>query len=246
MPRQASLAAGVLQTAMRLSIAIGLGITAAAYGSVHHIAQEHKAIQLAYSRVYLCGIAFASLGLLFVPFMKIEPQGRKQTPSVPGARSSEQPRNGGEYIDDTFAEVHRQMSSGQKTVGSKPSKSSVRTDAVTLSEGSFFPRWSWEGERWVASPGGIHSGAGIVYEVCINCLKERKVTLGSSDETLVNNSNTDNGTQNNMIRTVGSRDRHDATARGSYKEWNGGQWNNRWNNSYYAERGVRDGGNGWL
>src|SRR3990170_1442447 len=106
MPRQSSLAAGVLQTAMRLCVAIGLGITTAAFGSEQNTPRGHRDIHLSYSRAYLCGIIFACIGLLFVPFMKIEPQGTKPLKREPTTQSAEhRPRNGGEYVDDVESEA---------------------------------------------------------------------------------------------------------------------------------------------
>lgn len=85
MPTQSSLAAGVLQTAMRLSISVGLGITAAVYGSVAQTPEGKADVDLPFERAYLCSIMFAVAGLLFIPFMTIGRQGKRSpSPSITG------------------------------------------------------------------------------------------------------------------------------------------------------------------
>jgi hypothetical protein len=174
MPTQSSLAAGVLQTSMRISISVGLGITAAVYGSVTQTPEGRANVNLPFERAYLCSIMFAVTGLLFVPFMKIGRQGRRSPPpSITGTTmvEEERPRTGGEYSDDHPSSEHRHI------IGNKPSQTSLWSSATAGSVDSFFPRWSWEGE--IAWPDDRYrpKSSNVVYEVCVNCLEERRVVV---------------------------------------------------------------------
>lgn len=84
MPDQSSLGAGILQTAMRLSISIGLSISSAAYNSVPASTAQSDPMK-PYKRAYLSCIIFAALGLCFIPFMKMLRQG-----NVPNISSLEE------------------------------------------------------------------------------------------------------------------------------------------------------------
>jgi hypothetical protein len=253
MPRQASLAAGVLQTAMRLSISIGLAITAAVYGSEYNSPQGSRDLNLPYFRAYLCSILFSVLGLFFIPFMKIETQGRKRPPSSPQIVHSfeeDRPRTGGEYSDDHSNRKEIRESGGQRSLGRKVSNSSKWSVATVGTEESYFPRWSWEDERWIGSRGERYRGAEVVYEVCVKCLEERKVILGDTREILVAHGQANDGIHGvwNSPRGQGNlavhQNKHLDT--NQYREWNGGEWNNDLNHHWYAQRGVREGGDGWL
>ncbi|TAQ84782.1 hypothetical protein B7494_g6888 [Chlorociboria aeruginascens] len=160
MPDQASLGAGVLQTVMRLSVSFGLGITSAVFGSVSEQSLTTHNITLPYERAYLCSILFAIIGLLFVPFMKIDKMGRPLEEKSPDVE--EAPRTASEYSNEAM-----------------DSKISIQTAATASSIDSFFPRWSWEGEQeWrEAQERRRQSHSNIIYEVCIKCMEERRVVL---------------------------------------------------------------------
>jgi hypothetical protein len=174
MPTQSSLAAGVLQTVMRVSISIGLAISAAVYGSVAQTPKGRENANLPFERAYLCSLMFAVVGLLFVPFMKIERQGTKcQPPSFTGTKivDEDRPRTGGEYSDRLSTESHRRI------ISNKPSQTSLWSSATAGSVDSFFPRWSWEPEIAWPDDRYQHRNANVVYEVCIKCLDERVVVV---------------------------------------------------------------------
>src|SRR6266536_4325892 len=180
MPKQSSLAAGVLQTAMRLSVSLGLSVTAAVYGSVSQTPQGREDTTLPFERAYFCSILFAVIGLLFIPFMRIGKQGGKTPPNSFRSESSiedQRPRTSNEYRDRESDEEEKIES--QRGLGSKASMSSMWSGATAGSEASYFPRWSWEGDReWgIDSRKERYAGAKVVYEVCVKCLQERRVTL---------------------------------------------------------------------
>jgi hypothetical protein len=174
MPTQSSLAAGVLQTVMRLSISVGLGITAAVHGSVAQTPEGKADVDLPFERAYLCSIIFAVTGLLFIPFMKIGRQGKRSPPpSITGITmiEEERPRTAREYSDDRLSTEDRHI------IGNKPSQSSLWSSATAGSVDTFFPRWSWEGE--IAWPDDRYrpKSSIVVYEVCVKCLEERRVVV---------------------------------------------------------------------
>ncbi|EPQ61774.1 hypothetical protein BGT96224_2415 [Blumeria graminis f. sp. tritici 96224] len=69
MPAQSSLAAGIYQTSLKLSIAIGIPITASLY---NFWPQKSPDIGSLYHRAYTCSIIFAGISLILVPFINIE------------------------------------------------------------------------------------------------------------------------------------------------------------------------------
>ncbi|KAF4635779.1 hypothetical protein G7Y89_g2328 [Cudoniella acicularis] len=179
MPEQSSLAAGVIQTAYRLSVSIGLAITSAVYGTVRNGPKGMANPTLPFERAYLCGIFFAAASILFIPFMELEGKGRTPTPSIHSSvRESEildSPRPGGEYSD-------RPSSDHAHSLGSKASRSTFRSAATYGSEDSYLPRWSWEDDRYWPPDAQKYNGYGgscpeVVYEVCAKCLEERRVIL---------------------------------------------------------------------
>jgi hypothetical protein len=187
MPSQSSLAAGVLQTVMRLSVSLGLSITAAVYGSSLHTPEAQRDITFAFDRAFLCSILFAIIGILFVPFMRIEKQGgrpksekeKETTIYHDGVFFEEPPRSSGEYRDSESQTPHDDPV--LSWTGSQTSLSTQATEATCGSERSYFPRWSWEGESaWRNQRYQDMGGDGhVVYEVCIRCLEERRVTIGT-------------------------------------------------------------------
>jgi len=189
MPTQASLGAGVLQTGMRLSVSLGLSITAAVYGSSVSTSQAQKDITFAFDRAYLCSIMFALIGLLFVPFLQIgkqggtveteeAPSGTGQPPQDPEMAERQLSRSGGEYKDS-----ESQTPDDDLQISWSNTNTSFTTAGTWGSERSYFPRWSWEEERnWREQRYRDFSGEGnVIYEVCIKCLEERRVVLGGLD-----------------------------------------------------------------
>ncbi|KAG9232815.1 major facilitator superfamily domain-containing protein [Amylocarpus encephaloides] len=184
MPTQSALAAGVIQTAYRLSLSVGLAITTAVYGSVQKTPQGMSDVTFPYGRAYLCGVAFAAVGLLFIPFMKLDMAAsseRNPRMTTDGVlidhQIHESPRSAGEYHDRINTE-------NQQNITNEPGQSSFSSGATRGREETYFPRWSWEEERnWTPKPEGYEdrssNSGSIIYEVCIKCLEERKVTLAA-------------------------------------------------------------------
>ncbi|RAL59004.1 hypothetical protein DID88_009033 [Monilinia fructigena] len=76
MPTQASLGVGIIQTAYRLSITIGLAITSAVFNTAASGKASTEDANLSYRRVYICSIIFAAISLSTIPFMYIETRAR--------------------------------------------------------------------------------------------------------------------------------------------------------------------------
>ena len=184
MPAQASLAAGVLQTAMRLSLSLGLSITAAVYGSVAQTPQGRADVTFPFERVYLCSMLFALFSLFLVPFLKIGNQGKRsprpsmeeQVESIRNIVEEERSGSGNKYYE-YLSDERRQ------TIGYKPSETSLWSAATMGSVNSFFPRWSWETDKEKSWPGDRYlERENVVYEVCIKCLEERRVVLQDGNQ----------------------------------------------------------------
>ncbi|CAG8983190.1 hypothetical protein HYALB_00004017 [Hymenoscyphus albidus] len=178
MPSQSSLGAGVIQTAYRLSVSVGLGITTAIYGTTQKTTLGSTDATFPFERAYLGGIAFAAFSLLFIPFMKIDKQGSgEQAPPTTSTTLFDSetqeslPRSAGEYRDD----------GGDPSLTSKASQSTLGSAATYGSEATYFDRWSWEnGQVWTPTPGEHHhhdATSEVLYEVCVKCLEERRVIL---------------------------------------------------------------------
>ena len=181
MPSQASLGAGVLQTAMRLSISLGLAITTAVYGTTSQSPKDINDVDFPYERAYLCTIIFAVIGFLFIPFMRIGKQDGKTELEKDEAVIDIRPRTGGEYSDGgsgghnsaqhyhhRYDDQHGHHFTGNSTL-------TVNTMATIGSQVSFFPRWSWEDRDHWSDKRPRESN--IVYEVCVKCLEERRVIV---------------------------------------------------------------------
>ncbi|KAG4033971.1 hypothetical protein MFRU_004g04660 [Monilinia fructicola] len=76
MPTQASLGVGIIQTAYRLSITIGLAITSAVFNTATSTKASIEDANLSYRRVYICSIIFAAISLSTIPFMRIKTRTR--------------------------------------------------------------------------------------------------------------------------------------------------------------------------
>ena len=184
MPAQASLAAGVLQTAMRLSLSLGLSITAAVYGSVAQTPQGRADVTFPFERVYLCSMLFALVSLFLVPFLKIGNQGKRP----PRPSMEEEAENIRTIVEEERSEsgdkYYEYLNDGRRrTIGYKPSETSLWSAATMGSVNSFFPRWSWETDKQKSWPGDRYlERENVVYEVCIKCLEERRVVLQDGNQ----------------------------------------------------------------
>jgi hypothetical protein len=82
----------------------------------------------------------------------------------------DRPGSGSKYSD--------YLSDGRRrTLGYRPSETSLWSAATLGSVNSFFPRWSWETEKDKSWPDRYREKENVVYEVCIKCLEERRVVL---------------------------------------------------------------------
>lgn len=181
MPAQSSLAAGVIQTAYRLSVSVGLGVTTAIYGSTQKTPLGSTDVTFPFERAYLGGIAFAGISLLFIPFMQLDKQGTgdskppmTSTTLFDSETQESLPRSAGEYRDGVSDE-------GDPSLTTKASQSTLGSAATYGSDATYFDRWSWEENPfWPPRPGEYHCHDGaseILYEVCVKCLEERRVIL---------------------------------------------------------------------
>jgi hypothetical protein len=178
---------------MRLSVSLGLSITAAVYGSSVSTPQAAKDITFAYDRAFLCSIIFATVGLLFVPFMRIAKQGvpvrgekAAEADEVPEMAEAvlvldeERPRLAGEYKDE-----ETQTPNDDQALVWSEGDTSLTSCATYGSYGprhiSWLPRWSWEDDRvWREERYRDFGGEEhIVYEVCIKCLAEKRRVVSS-------------------------------------------------------------------
>jgi len=180
MPTQSALGAGVLQTSMRLSVSLGLAITTAGYSSSISTPEAHKDVTFAFGRAYICSIAFAAIGLIFVPFMRIGKQGspvvenekHEDLVAIETAASRPQSRN---YRDNGSQTQDSYMGSFLSSTASNSSLTSHLTQGTYGSQASYFPRWSWENESDHRDQRDFEEQ--VTYEICIKCSKSRKVNV---------------------------------------------------------------------
>jgi hypothetical protein len=180
MPSQTALGAGVLQTVMRLSVSVGMAITYAAYGSTRKSPQAHKDITSAFDSAYFCSIAFAAAGLVFVPFMRIGKQGAKpkkddENAAEVAAEKPHPPQVNDENYQDEEVQALEDHSHNPSPLNRIGSISSFLTQGTYGSEGSYFPRWSWEDDAEYRD--GRHQDGRVIYEVCVKCSEERRVRI---------------------------------------------------------------------
>jgi hypothetical protein len=174
MPTQSSLGAGVLQTAMRLSLCIGLSASTAVFGSVSSTPEGKNDATLPFERAYLSSGVFAVVGLLCVPFMRIGIQGGKTATQIGKDRNESEVQNkyerGGEWSIDAKTET-------------------IKFDSGATHDGrvSCFPRWSWESEReWVTALPVAKKprDSNAMYDVCILCLSEPRAVADVAHSSL--------------------------------------------------------------
>jgi len=180
MPTQSALGAGVLQTAMRLSVSLGLSITTAAYSSSLSAPEAQKDITFAFGRAFTCSILFAVVGLTFVPFMRIGKQGSgyaeiEKLEELNAKETNILNRHPSNYRDGESQTYNNYETLVFSTSTSNSSFTSHLTQGTYGSQNSFFPRWSWEDESEHRDQREIDGQ--VLYEVCIKCSEERKIRL---------------------------------------------------------------------
>ncbi|KAL5322148.1 hypothetical protein ACEPPN_010118 [Leptodophora sp. 'Broadleaf-Isolate-01'] len=156
-PSQSSLGAGILQTALRLSISIGLAITSAIYGAMAQTPHGLAHPTFPFSRVFICTIIISSLSLAFVPFLQIGRQGKKAIPDAEGL----------------------ELEGGVTRCNSQSSLSS------SASARHYGGRWG-DGcsgsDSWGFGDGGWKWGEYDRFEVCMKCGLERVVVQHLPDD----------------------------------------------------------------
>ena len=159
---------------MRLSISLGLAVTAAVYGIVAQTSQGLADASYLFGRVYLCSIVFAVVGLLFVPFMQIGKQG-ETTGKLPAPST-----DGNAESIRTLVQLDDPNEDLRHGAGNNTSQTSLWNAATMETVDSYLPRWSWEGP----SDGRYGDRENVVCEICIKCLEERRVIVqGQSGHT---------------------------------------------------------------
>lgn len=182
MRTESSLAAGVLQTAMRLSISLGLAITSAVYMSTGRKLRLQTDVNIPFERAYLCSIIFAGVGILFVPFMRLNTRG-KWSPTP--------------LVDEVGSGDHRQDTVGQRSIGTIKDDSPEHERRITTlrgsdssgsistvshdSQDSYFQRFSWEGNHERRHSKRVDSVEMVIYEVCVKCQEMRCVVVVTPD-----------------------------------------------------------------
>jgi hypothetical protein len=127
---------------------------------------------------------FALISTFLVPFLKIGNQG-KRSPRPSMEEEAENMRNiVEEERSGSGDKYYEYLSDGQRrTIGYKPSETSLWSAATMGSVNSFFPRWSWETDKEKSWPGDRYlERENVVYEVCIKCLEERRVVLQDGNQ----------------------------------------------------------------
>ncbi|TEY75053.1 hypothetical protein BOTCAL_0066g00160 [Botryotinia calthae] len=104
MPTQASLGVGVIQTAYRLSITIGLAITSAVFNTATSKEASIEDPTLAYRRVYICSVIFAAIGLACIPFMRIQTRIRDNTSTPPRSASLRSDNNASMIVNHSSSQ----------------------------------------------------------------------------------------------------------------------------------------------
>ncbi|EMR88350.1 putative major facilitator superfamily protein [Botrytis cinerea BcDW1] len=106
MPTQASLGVGIIQTAYRLSITIGLAITSAVFNTATSKEASIEDPTLPYRRVYICSIVFAAIGLACIPFMRIQTRIRDNTSTPPRPTTLRSDNNARMIVNYSSSQSH--------------------------------------------------------------------------------------------------------------------------------------------
>ncbi|KAK6608084.1 MFS-type transporter C1683.03c-like protein 1 [Botrytis cinerea] len=106
MPTQASLGVGIIQTAYRLSITIGLAITSAVFNTATSKEASIEDPTLPYRRVYICSIVFAAIGLACIPFMRIQTRIRDNTSTPPRPTTLRSDNNARMIVNCSSSQSH--------------------------------------------------------------------------------------------------------------------------------------------
>ncbi|RFU32308.1 hypothetical protein B7463_g4050, partial [Scytalidium lignicola] len=153
MSTQASLASGVLQVTMRLSVSMGLTITSAVYGTVIHSPEGQADLSFSYKQTYLCTTVFAILGLACVPFMNIKTHRHRENENQAITLQGYDPETSNTE-ECTWCKNNRE--------GRIPRNSSRGSEYSMAT--SYFPRFSWEDEREMLLEREKNREGGITYE----------------------------------------------------------------------------------
>ncbi|CZS92013.1 related to aminotriazole resistance protein [Rhynchosporium graminicola] len=145
---QSSLGAGILQTALRLSISSGLAITSAIYGAMSQTPRGLSNPTFPFNRAFLCTVVMASISLLLVPFLHIDRQGMKKN-------SDEEAYELDAILRKSLSQVSIKSSASTRYFGGRWGDGCSGADAWGFGEGD----WKWsEYDR---------------FEVCLECGQER-------------------------------------------------------------------------
>ncbi|TGO45649.1 hypothetical protein BOTNAR_0649g00010 [Botryotinia narcissicola] len=106
MPTQASFGVGIIQTAYRLSITIGLAITSAVFNTATSKEASIEDPTTPYRRVYICSIIFASIGLACIPFMRIQTRTKDNTSTNPRPTTLGAENNDSMIVNHPSSQLH--------------------------------------------------------------------------------------------------------------------------------------------
>lgn len=97
---QQGLASGIMNTLIRLSNTIALGIATAVYSSIEGSSEDLTQPMLKFTRTFQVSVALAAFGCLFVPFIRLGTQGSHQ-------------RDGGAQPDAGVESKEKQIGTGE-------------------------------------------------------------------------------------------------------------------------------------
>lgn len=90
LPREhQGLASGIMNTLVRLSSTLAMGISTAVYSSIDLSAQGQAEPMLKFTRTFQVSIALAACSVLFAPFIRVGTQGHHEDPAGKQVKAEE-------------------------------------------------------------------------------------------------------------------------------------------------------------
>lgn len=80
-PKHQGLASGIMNTLVRLSSTLAMGVSTAVYSSIDLSAQGQAEPMLKFTRTFQVSIALAACSVVFAPFIRIGTQGHHEDPA---------------------------------------------------------------------------------------------------------------------------------------------------------------------
>lgn len=80
-PKHQGLASGIMNTLVRLSSTLAMGVSTAVYSSIDLSAQGQAEPMLKFTRTFQVSIALAACSVVFAPFIRVGTQGHHEDPA---------------------------------------------------------------------------------------------------------------------------------------------------------------------